>query len=135
MQKDKLIEALNRALQEEYTDVFSYPKEAEKIQRKEIAEEFTRFARMELRHADNVATQINILGGKPKWDFTLLETKESVEEILKQHLQREEAAIQLYGELIKLTRQYGEDQLKLILQGIKTEEELHLSVIKELLKK
>lgn len=56
---------------------------------------------MELRHADNIAMQILILGGKPNWDFTLLETKESIDEMLLDHLKFERKAIQLYQTLIE----------------------------------
>jgi len=135
MEKTKLIELLNQALQGEYTDVFSYPREADITEEKAISEKFEKFGRMELRHADNVAMQIQILGGKPDWEFTLLDTKKSIQEILRGHLERETKAVQLYDNLIKLADEEGEDQIKLIMEGIKSEEKSHLEAIKEMLEK
>lgn len=45
MEKDKLIKLLNEALQNEYSDVFLYPREAEIVDEKDIAEKFSRFGR------------------------------------------------------------------------------------------
>jgi len=135
MEKIKLIEMLNDALQKEYTDVFLYPRQADIIKEKDVSKKFERFGRMELRHADNIAIQIQALGGKPNWEFILLETKKSIPEMLQEHLEREVAAVQLYDKLIKLADEEGEDQLKLILKGIKSEETSHLTAIKELVQR
>jgi len=133
MAKTRLVELLNRALQEEYTDIFLYSREADIIKDKAIAEKFERFGRMELRHADNVAMQIQILDGTPAWEFLPLAVEKSLDKILRGHLERETAGIRLYEELIKLSDGEGKDQVKLIMKGIKAEEEGHLKVIKEML--
>ncbi len=135
MEKAGLIQSLNEALQKEYFDIFLYPREADIVKDKEVREKFEKFGRMELRHADNVAMQIFVLGGKPRWDFVLLETNRSIPGMLQDHLQSETASVQLYDKLIGLADEQGEDQLKLILEGIRSEEEFHLGVIKALLKK
>lgn len=134
--KGKLIELLNEALQVEYTDIFLYPKQSEVIKEKEISEKFEKFGKMELRHADNIAMQILTLGGKPHWNFTFLDTKESIDEILQGHLDREAKNIQLYKNIIEFVDDIGgEDQLKVILEGIRSEEESHLGAIKVLIQK
>lgn len=135
MVKDKLIELLNKTLQSEYYDIFLYPRQAGAIKEKEISETFEKFGRMEVRHADNIAMQILILGGKPKWEFEPLDTKESLEEMLYEHLKKEGQCIHLYDKLIESADKEGEDQLKLILKGIKSEEESHLAAIKELIER
>lgn len=135
MEKSKLIKLLNEALQTEYTDVFSYPRQADKIKEKEVSEKFERFGRMEVRHADNIARQILTLGGKPNWEFTILDIKESIDEMLLDHLEREGKAIKLYQALIEFAEKEEEDELKLILKGIKSEEESHLTEIEELVKR
>jgi len=119
----------------EYTDLFLYPRQTDIIKEEEVSKKFERFGRMELRHADNIAMQILILGGKPNWDFTLLETKESIDEMLLDHLKLERKAIQPYQTLIEFAERQEEDQLKLILRGIKSEEESHFATIKELLER
>jgi len=90
---------------------------------------------MEMRHADNIAIQINVLGGKSEWEFDYPPIKESTDEILLEHLEREKKHINTYRTLIGLAEKERQDQLKLILKGIKSEEEGHLGAIKGLLKK
>jgi len=136
MEKDEVISLLNKALQFEYRDIFLYPREAERlaeiIKEKEIPEQFERFGRMELRHADNLAMQIQLLGGKAEWDFAPLIAKESIEEILLEHQQNEKKSIQSYSKILKLIDKEGQEQLKLVLKGIMSEEEGHLLAINRL---
>ena len=136
MDENKLVELLNEALQREYTDVFLYPRYADTIKEKEISETFKRFALMELRHADNIAMQIHILRGKPHWEFTPLKTKESLHEMVREHIEREKSALSLYSKLIEFVeKEEGYEQLKLILRGIKSEEASHLKAMNELAEK
>jgi len=135
MEKDKLIELLNEALQIEYTDVFLYPRQAERIKEKEISEKFERFGRMELRHADTIAIEIQKLGGQPNWDFAPIVLKESMDEILLDHLERERKAMQFFSKLIEDLNKEGQDQLKLILEGIRSEEGSHFGAINQLIEK
>lgn len=135
MDKNDLVKSLNEALQLEYTDIFLYPRQADIVKEKEISQMFEKFGRMELRHADNIAMQINALGGKPVWEFSMLDAKESLDEILDDHLENESKAIALYNELIEAADREGEDELKLILKGIRAEEEHHFKKIKEILVK
>jgi len=85
MERNELIKLLGEMMQQEYTDIFLYHREADIIKEKELSEQFKKFERMELRHADNLAIQIRILGGKPKWEFTILDTNKSLEKILLNH--------------------------------------------------
>lgn len=137
MEKEKLIELLNEALQTEYTDVFLYPRQADMVRAEEgeTAEKFDGFGRMELRHADNIASHILALGGRPVWEFKLLDTKESLDEMLTDHLEQEGKAVGLYSSLVELSDKEGEEQLKLILEGIEAEEVSHQRAIKELIEK
>ena len=135
MEKNRITQLLNEALQREYSDIFLYPRQAEIIKIKEISKKFEKFGRMELRHVDNIAMQIFVLGGKPNWEFTPLDTKESLNEMLLGHIEREAMVIQLYTKLIELADEEGEDQLKLILKGIKSEEALHLSYVRDVMKR
>lgn len=134
MENTKLIELLNEALYLEYTDIFLYLRQASMVE-EEISKTFDRLALMEMRHADNIAIQINVLGGKSEWEFDYPPIKESTDEILLEHLEREKKHINTYRTLIGLAEKERQDQLKLILKGIKSEEEGHLGAIKGLLKK
>ncbi len=134
MENTKLIELLNEALYSEYTDIFLYLRQASMVE-EEISKTFDRLALMEIRHADNIAVQINVLGGKSEWEFDYPQIKDSTDEILLEHLEREKKHIKTYRALIGLAEEERQDQLKLILKGIKSEEENHLGTIKRLLKK
>ena len=130
MDKNMLIKLLNDALQFEYNDVFLYPREAKKIKDKNVAQIFEEFGLMEVRHADMLSIGILELGGKPVWDFKLLGDLSDLKEILKRHLGHEEKAINFYQNLID---QVDDDEIKIILRGIRAEEEIHRDKIKELL--
>lgn len=130
MDKDQLIKLLNYALQFEYGDIFLYPREANGIKDKKIARIFEEFGLMEIRHADMLAVSILKLGGKPVWDFKLLGNLSDLQEILKKHENNEKLAIDLYQNLID---RVDDAEIKIILRGIKAEEEMHLARLRELL--
>ncbi len=130
MDKDKLIQLLNDALQFEYNDVFLYPREAKEIKDKNVAKIFEQFGLMEVRHADLLAIRILNLGGKPVWEFKLLSDLNDTKEILKRHLSNEEASINFYKKLID---EIDDAEIKIILRGIRAEEEMHRDKIKELI--
>ena len=130
MDKDKLIEMFNGALQLEYSGVFLYPREAKIIKDKKIAEVFERFGQMEIRHADMLSLKILELKGKPVWEFEILEDLSDLKEILKRHLNWEEQAINLYQTIIE---QVDEPDTKIMLRGIRAEEETHRDKLKEFL--
>lgn len=130
MDKKKLIKLLNEALQIEYSEVFLYPREAKKLKDKNIAQIFEQFGLMEIRHADMLSIKIFELGGKPVWEFKLLVELTDLKEILKRHLNREEETINFYQNLIE---QVDDAEIKIILRGIRAEEEIHRNKIRELL--
>ncbi|KPK41034.1 MAG: hypothetical protein AMJ78_06530 [Omnitrophica WOR_2 bacterium SM23_29] len=128
---DKLIELLKEALSQEYSDVFLYPREAETIEDKKISEKFEEFGTMEVRHADMLSMKLLELGEKPRWDFTLLKSGASIKEILEHHLSVEKQAISLYGKCIEAV---DDNNFKIVLMGIKSDEETHLKFIEGVLK-
>ena len=130
MDKDGLIKVLNYALQFEYNDVFLYAREAKEIKDKNVAEIFEKFGLMEIRHADMLSIRIFELGGKPVWEFKLLSDLSDLKEILKKHLDREERTVNFYQNLID---QIDDPEIKILLRGIRAEEEIHRDKIKELL--
>lgn len=132
MQTHEIVFNLNKALQLEYSDVFLYPREAKLIEDKNkvTASVFEEFGLMEIRHADLLSMRIIQLEGKPIWDFSLLPNKNDLKDILIRHLDYEERAIDFYGKLVGLV----DPETKILLRGIKAEEEEHLAKIKELLR-
>ncbi|MDP3732870.1 MAG: ferritin-like domain-containing protein [Candidatus Omnitrophota bacterium] len=130
MDKDKLIKLLNDALQIEYGEIFLYPREARHMKDKNVAELFEKFGLMEIRHADILSIRILELGGKPAWEFKLSGELSDLKGILKRHLTNEEAMINLYQNLIG---QIDDAEIKIMLRGIRAEEEVHRDKIRELL--
>ena len=126
-QKDTVIFNLNKALQLEYFDVFSYPREANLIKDNVIKSKFEEFGLMEIRHADLLSQRILALGGKPIWDFHLMQGENDLKKIISRHIDYEQRAIDFYADLIKEV----DDQTRIFLRGIKSEEEAHLSQLKE----
>lgn len=129
MQTEKIIFNLNKALQLEYSDVFLYPREAKLIKDKTIASTFEEFGLMEIRHADLLAKRIFQLEGKPVWDFSLLPDRNDLGDIFKHHIEYENKAIDFYGKLLEEV----DDETKILLRGIKAEEETHLAKLEDFL--
>lgn len=130
MQTHEIIFNLNQALQLEYSDLFLYPREAKLIAEKDAvaASMFEKFGLMEVRHADLLARRIIELGGKPVWDFLLLQDKNDLKDILNRHIEYETKGTNFYARLLEEV----DDETKILLRGIKAEEQMHLDKIREL---
>ena len=128
--KQDIIGNLNKALQLEYSDIFLYVREAKLIQDNIINQYFEKFGLMEIRHADMLAQRILALGGRPIWDFHLLEDKDNLKDTLTRHIDSEAMIIDFYGSLLEKV----DEETKIILRGIRAEEETHLAKLKESLK-
>jgi bacterioferritin (cytochrome b1) len=131
MKKDLLIFNLNKALQLEYSDIFLYVREAKMTKDNAVSPYFEKFGLMEIRHADMLAQRILALGGRPTWDFQLLEDKNNLQDTLARHIASETMIIDFYGTFLEEV----DDETKIILRGIRAEEETHLAKLKEFLKK
>ena len=127
MEKDMLIFNLNKALQLEYSDIFLYAREAKMIKDNAISACFEKFGLMEIRHADLLAQRILALGGKPVWDFHLLEDRNNLKDTLSRHIGSETLIIDFYGTFLDKV----DDETKIILRGVRAEEETHLVKLKE----
>lgn len=128
MQTNEIIVELNKALHLEYSDVFLYAREAKIINDKTVALVFEKFGLMEVRHADLLSRRIIDLGGKPIWDFYVLESKTNLKDILLRHIEFESRAVDFYGRLLEQVNA----ETKIILRGIRAEEEEHLAKLKEI---
>ncbi len=129
---NKLIELLKDALWREYSDVFLYPREAKTIEDKDIAKKFEEFGAMEIRHADIISLKLLDLSEKPTWDFTMLKGGASLREILEDHLKKERDSVLVYDKCIEAT---DDDNFKIVLRGIRANEEYHAKYVEEALKK
>jgi len=112
----KLIDFLNQALSDEWLAYYQYwigAKVVEGPMRNDAIAELTQHAGDELRHAEMIATRILQLGGTPvlepkKW-YTLtncgyaVPSDFSIKKILKQNIEGEQCAIDVYNKLVEFT--------------------------------
>lgn len=129
MQTEEIIFELNKALQLEYSDVFLYPREANQIagKNKMLAATFEEFGLMEVRHADLLSRRILDLGGKPVWNFFILEDHPELKDIVSRHIDYETRSVDFYGKLLGQV----DEETKILLRGIRGEEETHLAKLRE----
>ena len=84
---------------------------------------------MEIRHADILGQHILALGGKPLWDYSLLLNQTETKSMIIHHIDYENRAIDFYRKLIEQV----DDQTKILLRGIREEEQEHFLKLKEIL--
>lgn len=130
--KSKLIELLKTALAREYSDVFLYTREAKTIDDPVLAKRFEEFGLTEIRHADMLSTKLLEAGEKPVWNFVLLKSGAAIKEVLEYHIGKEREIVFLYNDCISAA---DDENLKIILNGIKANEESHAKYLEEVLKK
>lgn len=129
MEKDLLVFNLNKALQLEFSDIFLYIREAGLIKDSSVRAVFEKFGLMEIMHADILGQHILALGGKPLWDYSLLLNQAELKSMIIHHMDYENRAIDFYGKLIEQV----DDQTKILLRGIRDEEQEHFLKLKEIL--
>jgi bacterioferritin len=107
MDKEKVIEVLNRALENEYAGVVRYSHYSLMIfgfNRIPIVKWFRETSLESLTHAEQIGEKITALGGHPSLKMgPLLEThKHSITDILNESLTHEREQVKILNELLKL---------------------------------
>ncbi|MCX7940518.1 MAG: ferritin-like domain-containing protein [Endomicrobia bacterium] len=137
MEKKELLKKLQEALEFEYTDIFLYNNEAELFKKKiidgdKIAKLYKNFALDEITHADIISKQIINIKGTPVWEYKNIPVSKSIRESLRSHLDREVSAYRNYTYLIE---QVEDRELKVLLKGIRENENEHIKQITDFLKR
>ena len=133
MDKDKIIELLNKDLQDEHGAIIQYLNHAYAMGEGEMACEIEAFARDEMRHLDWLAESIVKLGGTPSLERgKMLMDGESVADWMGNNVLLEEGAINQYKEDIKLI---DDPKLKRLLKRILSDEEAHHNTFEHLVGK
>jgi len=133
MDKDKIIELLNKDLQGEHGAIIQYLNHAYAMGEGEMACEIEGFARDEMRHLDWLAESIVELGGTPSLERgKMLMDGESVADWMGNNVRLEEGAINQYKEHIKLI---DDPKLKRLLTRILSDEEAHRNTFEHLVGK
>jgi len=123
MDKSKIIELLNKDLQDEHGAIIQYLNHAYGIGEGEMACEIEAFARDEMRHLDWLAETIVELGGVPSLERgTMRMGGAQVSEWMQNDVALEEGGIKQYREHISLI---DDPKIKRLLQRILSDEQAH----------
>jgi len=128
MQKEQIIEILQKVLEFEYTDMFVYNAEAELFKKKirdseNLIKMYKNFAMDELTHADIISQKIISFKVNPRWEYKIVNISKSVHETLKKHIERELQAIKIYTDLLT---NIEDRKFKIVIKGIISNEKEHL---------
>lgn len=140
---DKVIAALNKALQEEFTALSQYFIHAEMCENwkyESLAKRLKIESIMEMKHAEKLIEHILFLEGIPNMvGPTTIKVGKTVKEQLANDLKAELDAVKSYNDAVKLARAEGDNgSAELFLSNLKDEEghadwlESQLNLIKEL---
>jgi bacterioferritin len=123
MDDEKIIEILNRDLQDEHGAIIQYLTHAYSMGEGEISCEIEAFAREEMRHLDWLAETIVELGGKPSLERgTMNMAGKTPPEWMADDVKLEQGAIDNYTEHIK---QIDNPKVKRLLKRILADEKAH----------
>lgn len=123
MDKEKIIDLLNKDLQDEHGAIIQYLNHAYGMGEGEMSCEIEAVARDEMRHLDWLAETIVELGGTPSLERgTMRMGGAQVTDWMKNNVLLEEGAIAQYKEHINLT---DDPKIKRLLERILSDEEAH----------
>jgi bacterioferritin len=140
---EKVIAALNKALQEEFVALNQYFIHAEMCENwkyENLSSRLKKKSIMEMKHAEKLIEHILFLDGIPNMNgSTQIKVGKTVKQQLENDLKAELDAVKSYNEAVKLSRAEGDNgSAELFLSNLKDEEghadwlESQLNLIKEL---
>lgn len=128
MNKERIVEVLNRARSDELAAIMQYMKhhyEGEGMESPEILEMFKQTAKDEMKHAEALGERIVYLGGKPTTKLSEIKQGGDLKRMIQDDLDAENKAIADYREHIKLCAAEGDPVTRLLLENILSDEEGH----------
>ncbi len=90
-----------------------------------VRDEIKKIAIGEMKHAEQIAERLFYLGARPTTKPEPITVGESLKEMITLDMKDEESAIELYREIIALTRKEGDDTTNRLFCEILAEEEEH----------
>ena len=87
----------------------------------------------EMRHAEAIAERVVLLGGEPTTQPASITLGETVEEMLELDREQEWGAIQLYGQIVQVSEQAGDDATMTLFWHILQDEEKHHQTFADML--
>jgi bacterioferritin len=98
-----------------------------------VKDVFKKIAIVEMKHAEQIAERLYYLGERPTTKPEPITVGESLKEMVALDIKDEEGAIDLYREIIALTRKEGDETTNRLFCDILAEEEEHHDVFSSLL--
>jgi bacterioferritin len=134
MDKEKIIEILNKARTEELTAIMQYLQHhylAKGINSPSVSELFKAISITEMKHAYSIAERITALGGIPTMKIDKVNVPEKLEDMIRENYEVEKGAIEDFKRYI---REVSEDvTTRRMLEDILADEEEHLDELGKLL--
>ncbi len=124
----KLLELLNKAIARELQVSVQYMWQHvlwSGVKGFAVKDAFKSIAIEEMKHAEQIAKRLNYLGGFPTTKPTPIIVGNTLKEMIEQDIKAEEEALELYREIIELTRKEGDEVTNRLFRAILTEEEEH----------
>jgi len=98
-----------------------------------MAKLFEDFAIVEMKHAEEIAERVFLLGGEATTKPDPITVGKDIKEFLKLGTQAEKEALELYNKVLQATLEEGDYTTRLLFMGIFKEEEEHLIKFSEYL--
>ena len=125
----KLIELLNKALQDEYQASMQYLQHYNNVRSKftDIVDHFKEHMADEQKHASILVNRIYILGGVPSINMTKLPPfTEDIDEALIQDIKGEKHAIDLYSDIVTYCESIKDRGTQMMVENILADEVGHI---------
>lgn len=136
MASKKLIDLLNEAIARELSVSVQYMWHhimAKGMKSPEIRDRLRAISITEMKHAEEIAERLDYLGGIPTTKPSPIELASNLEEIIEQNLAKEEDAIKLYKNIIKVAQEENDSTTRTLFEKILSDEEDHHGEFKNLL--
>ncbi len=121
VEKQELIDALNKALSLEIGAIVQYLHHADEIMgpyRDALSDKLSDFSKAEMHHMAYSSKKIVALGGDPTTQPAPIHTSSNMMEMLQQDLDAENEAILHYKNAISMAEEFGDVDLKNTLEDI-----------------
>lgn len=128
MASEKLMNLLNQAISQELSASIQYMWHhvmAIGMRSPEVRDKIRDISIVEMKHAEKIAERLDYLGGVPSTKPTPIEIGTNLEDIIQKNKAKEEGAIKLYRDIIKVASEEGDTTTRLLFEEILSDEEEH----------
>jgi bacterioferritin len=128
MASKKLLDLLNDAIAREVSASVQYMWHhvmAKGMRSPEVRDKIRGIAMVEMKHAEDIAERLDYLGGVPTTKPTPVDLGTKLEDIIAKNVVKEEEAITLYRDIIKVATDEGDITTRRLFEEILSQEEEH----------